>query len=244
MNAEQVQKYRKQLETLAMRVRADADSLSEQVQNGSGQAGSLSTVPVHLGDMGTEEFLQELNATLLDNQQFLVDEARAALRRIEAGNFGKCEECDKPIAKARLDAMPYARYCVVCADAHNATPQVNLNAGRPRGPQDTLAPEGEMEEDRRARRRPTMDARDRSVADPDIYAAGTAGGGTAVGGLAGSNEGHGDPRVSELQEATGSGRFDADDGRDEDEDVPTSGPSGGAVGGTPARKRSSGKQHS
>lgn len=244
MNAEQLQKFRRELQSLAMRVRADADALSEQVQNGSGQGGSLSTVPVHLGDLGTEEFLQELNATLLGNQQYLVDESRAALRRIEAGTFGNCEACGKPIAKARLEAMPFARYCVVCAEVQNATPQANLNAGRPRGPQDTLAPEGEMEEDRRSRRRPTMDARDRPVVDPDIYAAGTAGGGTAVGGLAGSNEGHGDPRVSELQEATGSGMFDADDGRDDDGDVPTSGPSGGAVGGTPARKRSSGKQHS
>ena len=66
---------------------------------------------------------------------------------------------------------------------------MNLNTGRPRGPKDTLAPEGEMEEDRRSRRRATMDVRDRPVVDPDIYAAGTAGGGTAVGGLAGSNEG-------------------------------------------------------
>ncbi|MGD9632631.1 MAG: TraR/DksA family transcriptional regulator [Pirellulales bacterium] len=243
MNADQLRRFRKELEALAMRVRADADALSEQVQSGSGQSGSLSTVPVHLGDMGTEEFLQELNATLLDNQQYLVDEARAALRRIDAGTFGKCETCGKPVAKARLEAMPFTRFCVGCAALNGATPEVNLNAGRPRGPQDTLAPEGEMEEDRRSRRRPTMDARDRPVVNPDIYAAGTAGGGTAVGGLAGSNEGHGDPRVSELQEATGSGMFDADDGRDED-DLPTSGPSGGAVGGTPARKRSSGKQHS
>lgn len=225
-----------------MRVRADADALSEQVQSGSGQAGSLSTVPVHLGDMGTEEFMQELNATLLDNQQYLVDEARAALRRLDAGTFGVCEGCGKAIANARLEALPYTRYCVQCAATNGSTPEVNLNTGRPHGPKDTLAPEGEMEEDRRSRRRATMDARDRPVVDPDIYAAGTAGGGTAVGGLAGSNEGHGDPRVSELHQATGSSMFDADDGR-EDEELPASGPSGGAVGGTPARKRSSGKQH-
>ena len=71
----------------------------------------------------------------------------------------------------------------------------------------------------------------------DVYAAGTAGGGTAVGGLAGSNEGDGDPFIAEIDEATGSGRFDADDDRVDDR-TPTSGRSGGAVGGTPARKRS------
>lgn len=242
MNAEQTRRFRTALEALAMRVRADADALSEQVQSGSGQDGSLSTVPVHLGDMGTEEYLQELNATLLDNQQYLVEEARAALRRLSAGTFGKCEGCGKAIANARLEALPYTRYCVQCAAINGAVPEANLNTGRPQGPKDTLAPEGEMDEDRRSRRRPTMDARDRPVVDPDTYAAGTAGGGTAVGGLAGSNEGNGDPRISELQEATGSSRFDLDEDRVSD-DEPMSGPSGGAVGGTPARKRSTGRSH-
>ena len=106
MNVEQKRRFRTELEALAMRVRADADALSEQVQSGSGQAGSLSTVPVHLGDMGTEEFLQELNATLLDNQQYLVDEARAALRRLEAGTFGKCEGCGKAIARRGWKRCP------------------------------------------------------------------------------------------------------------------------------------------
>lgn len=243
LKTDQLQRMRSQLEALTLRVRGDADALFEQVQSGSGQSSNLSNVPMHLGDMGTDEFLQELNATLLDNEQYIVDEARAALRRLEAGTFGKCEGCGKTIAKARLDAMPYTRHCVRCAASNGAVPEANLNTGRPRGPKDTLAPEGEMEEDRRSRQRNTMDVRDRPVVDPDIHAAGTAGGGTAVGGLAGSNEGHGDPRVSEIQEASGSGQFDADEDRD-DGDVPTSGPSGGAVGGTPARKRSIGKQHS
>ena len=240
MNQLDLAKFRAKLEALALRVRDDADNIAEQVQSGSGGGGNLSTVPVHLGDMGTDEFMRELDATLLDNEQYLVTEARAALRRIEAGTFGICEGCGKRVAKERLEVMPFTRFCVRCANANNSTPEANLNVGRPSGPRDTLAPEGEMEEDRRSQRRVTMDARDRPVVDPDIYAAGTAGGGTAVGGLAGSNEGHGDPRVSELQDASGSGNFDLDEDR-ADEDAPTSGPSGGAVGGTPARKRSTGR---
>lgn len=235
-------KFRSQLEMLAQRVRSDAAAIAEMVQSGSGGGGNSSTVPLHLGDMGTDEYLRELNATLLGNEQYLVGEAREAIRRLEAGTFGICEGCQKRIAQERLEAMPYTRYCVRCAELNDNLPQVNLNEGRPKGPKDTLAPEGEMEEDRRSRRRPTMDARDRPVVDPDTYAAGTAGGGTAVGGLAGSNEGNGEPRVSELQEATGSSRFDSDEDRVSD-DEPTSGPSGGAVGGTPARKRSTGRNH-
>jgi hypothetical protein len=71
----------------------------------------------------------------------------------------------------------------------------------------------------------------------DSHAAGTAGGGTAVGGLAGGNEGNGDPHLVDVDDATGSGNFDVDDDRTDDR-TPLAGPSGGAVGGTPARKRS------
>lgn len=71
----------------------------------------------------------------------------------------------------------------------------------------------------------------------DIHAVGTPGGGTASGGLAGTNIGSGDPDNADLEEAMGSGRDD--DGLPREE-APYAGPSGGAVGGTPAQKRVSG----
>jgi hypothetical protein len=71
----------------------------------------------------------------------------------------------------------------------------------------------------------------------DIHAAGTPGGGTAVGGLAGSNTGYGDPEIEELEEAMASGLFDREGPLDEPKEAPKAGPAGGAVGGTPANKR-------
>jgi hypothetical protein len=153
---------------------------------------------------------------------------------MDQGTYGQCESCGKPIAKLRLEAIPFARYCVDCA-AENPAPEANLDDGRPHSPADTLAPEGEMEEDRRKRVDP-LEFPPSKVHRGDVHAAGTAGGGTAVGGLAGSNEGHGDPVVLEVDEATASGYFDAEDDRADDR-TPRSGPAGGAVGGTPARKR-------
>jgi DnaK suppressor protein len=41
---------------------------------------------------------------------------QAALRREEAGGFGLCVECGEPVHKARLDAVPWARHCVVCQE--------------------------------------------------------------------------------------------------------------------------------
>jgi RNA polymerase-binding transcription factor DksA len=230
-------KLRRQLQELASRVRSDAAALVEQTHASSGGNGGseLSNAPFHLGDMGTEEYLYDMNTTLLANEQYIVNESREALRRMDEDAYGKCENCGQAIAKARLEAIPYTRYCVKCAEAANATPQVNLNEGRPQSPKDTLAPEGEMDEDRVKRFDP-LESPPSPTHRGDVHAAGSAGGGTAVGGLAGSNEGNGDPKVIEVDEATASGNFDAEDDRGNG-NTPLSGPSGGAVGGTPVFKR-------
>jgi hypothetical protein len=108
------------------------------------------------------------------------------------------------------------------------------------GPKDTLAPEGEMNEEGRI---PEDEPDELTVyqlpeREGDVFAAGTAGGGTARGGLAGSNVGHGDPDVGELNAATGSGDVELEESRRAARTPALrSGPSGGAVGGTPARKR-------
>jgi RNA polymerase-binding transcription factor DksA len=232
----QLENLRKELESLASRVRSDATAMIEQVRHGSGGNGGseLSNAPFHLGDMGTEEYLYDLNTTLLANEQFIAVEASEALRRMNNGKFGICEACEKPIGKERLEAIPYTRYCVKCAETHDVTPQVSLDEGRPHSPADTLAPEGEMGE--RVVHVDPLEYPPPRIPRGDIHAAGTAGGGTAVGGLAGSTEGDGDPIVSELDEATASSNFDVIDDRPDDR-TPLSGPSGGAVGGTPARKR-------
>src|SRR5258708_114658 len=71
-------------------------------------------------------------------------------------------------------------------------------------------------------------------ADEDAHAAGTPGGGTAVGGLAGTNVNEGSPNNADLEDALGSGVHDT---AGEDEGGP---PYGGPHGGTPAEKRAKG----
>src|SRR5262245_34203988 len=71
---------------------------------------------------------------------------------------------------------------------------------------------------------------------PDEEAVGTPGGGTEVGGLAGTNVGDGSPENADLERAMASG----DEPEEADEGPPYAGPAGGAVGGTPAQGRASG----
>ena len=44
-----------------------------------------------------------------------LDEVEHALAKHDAGTYGACEDCGKPIVAARLEAMPAARYCIDCA---------------------------------------------------------------------------------------------------------------------------------
>jgi RNA polymerase-binding transcription factor DksA len=240
MNQKQITRYRQQLLDLRSRLRTDAAAVTQQALGPSGGQGdgALTNAPMHLGDEGTEEYLHDMNAALVENEEYLFLETRDALRRIDDGEFGVCERCRQPIADERLEAMPHTRYCVACAAAAGAGVDVNYNFGRPRTPRDTLAPEGAMREDWRTEPSPLTDAVERRGGAAEVHAAGEAGGGTAVGGLAGSNAGHGDPSVSELQDAAANSGFDVADGRDvRHREAPNSGRSGGAVGGTPARKR-------
>ena len=249
MNKVTLERYRTLLQRLAVRINGDARAVTDEVlDQGAGQgAGELSNAPMHLGDMGTEEYLRDLNATLLEHEQFLGDEVRDALARIDARTFGSCLNCGKPIAKERLDALPYVRYCKPCAETIDVKSPANLDAGRPHNPSDTLAPEGEMDEDRHQSRRSQTDPEPQTIGTRpgDIHAAGTPGGGTFLGGLAGSTSGRGEPDIADLQDAMGSGSFETEEAASEiKHPTPKSGRSGGAVGGTPVGKRAGGESPS
>jgi DnaK suppressor protein len=50
------------------------------------------------------------------NARDLLVLVQAALRREEEGGFGLCVECGEPVQKKRLEAVPWARHCVVCQE--------------------------------------------------------------------------------------------------------------------------------
>lgn len=75
-------------------------------------SGDLSSMPIHMADLGTDNYEQEFTLELMDGERKLLREIDDALQRIEQKTYGVCEATDKPIAKARLEAKPWARYCV------------------------------------------------------------------------------------------------------------------------------------
>ncbi len=75
-------------------------------------SGDLSSMPIHMADLGTDNYQQEFSLGLMDSERKLITEIDDALQRIENGTYGICEGTGQPIAKARLEAQPWARYSV------------------------------------------------------------------------------------------------------------------------------------
>jgi len=162
------------------------------------------------------------DAEVLQLEGNLLADIDAALSRISEGTFGRCEDCGGKITRKRLDAMPFAPCCVHCAEKRE---QADDNPDLP-GRKMSRRRAGQLADELSPRQTNARESEDR-------FAAGTPGGGLSAGGLGGSNAGHGDP-TPELQNAFGSGT--ADDLND-NENEPQAGAYGGAVGGTPAGKR-------
>lgn len=75
-------------------------------------SGDLSSMPIHMADLGSDTYEQEFALGLMDSERKLLQEIDEALQRIQEGTFGICEGTGEPISKARLEAKPWARYCV------------------------------------------------------------------------------------------------------------------------------------
>jgi DnaK suppressor protein len=65
-------------------------------------------------DTSSKLFEREHELALNNNMRELLEQTEHALDRIDAGTYGVCESCGKPIGKARLQAFPRATLCVVC----------------------------------------------------------------------------------------------------------------------------------
>jgi DnaK suppressor protein len=78
----------------------------------SGSYSNLSTLPVHMADMGTDNFEQEFTLGLVEKDRNLLREINNALAKIQNGTYGICEGTGLPIGKPRLEAAPWARYSI------------------------------------------------------------------------------------------------------------------------------------
>lgn len=105
--------FKKLLLAKASEILGDIVSMSEEALNID--AANLSHMPIHMADVGSDIYDQELTLGLVESERRLVHEIFEALERIKDRTYGVCEATGKPINKARLNAKPWAKYCIEAA---------------------------------------------------------------------------------------------------------------------------------
>jgi DnaK suppressor protein len=109
--------FREQLLALRARLRGDVTAMANSAlkKTRSEANGDLSSMPIHMADLGSDNFEQEFTLSLMQTEEGVLESIETALEKVEDGIYGLCEDCGNPISKARLTAIPYATMCIKCA---------------------------------------------------------------------------------------------------------------------------------
>lgn len=118
MTPAETKAIRQKLIHTKQRLSGDVSQLENEAlrTNGGEASGNLSSVPIHLADLGSDSFEEEITLGLLENADAIIEEINAALVHLDQGTYGVCEECGKRIARERLEALPWTSHCIRCAE--------------------------------------------------------------------------------------------------------------------------------
>jgi len=108
---------RKQKQKLLQLRDAVVDSMAGVAQGtlrSRAEGSEASAFGMHQADAGSDAYDRDFALSLLSQEQDALYEIDEALKRIELGTYGKCEMSGKPIPRARLEAIPFARFTVEC----------------------------------------------------------------------------------------------------------------------------------
>ena len=118
---------KKELDDLRERLLAERGELGTQLTTleDNSFAGSQSDMTGEVAfddetaDAGTATFERERDLSIENNVRDLQGKVERALARIDAGTYGICDRCGKPIEKARIRALPYVDLCIKDAQAQS-----------------------------------------------------------------------------------------------------------------------------
>jgi RNA polymerase-binding transcription factor DksA len=110
--------YREVLEAERNRLRDALQKLDAQDETGgeAGETGEIANYDQHMADQGTELFLREQDEAIHIGLRGELDQVEAAWNKMQNGTYGYCERCNQEIPAERLEILPFAIYCLKCAD--------------------------------------------------------------------------------------------------------------------------------
>lgn len=114
LTAAELKHFRELLLTKRATLMGDVTSMANEAlgKNRQDASGDLSNMPIHMADIGSDNYEQEFTLGLLESEHALLREINAALARMDKGSYGICLGTGQPISKPRLEAKPWAKYSI------------------------------------------------------------------------------------------------------------------------------------
>ncbi|MFQ5963272.1 MAG: TraR/DksA family transcriptional regulator [Candidatus Scalinduaceae bacterium] len=127
MKASELSQFKKILLEIREKLLGNVNHMEDEALRKSRQdaSGDLSNVPIHMADVGTDNYGRDLTIGLIQNGEEELRAIDEALERINNKTYGLCDECGKKISKTRLTALPYVKCCIECQR------QEELGTGKP-----------------------------------------------------------------------------------------------------------------
>jgi len=118
LTAKELEHYRELLIEKLKEILGSVNHIESEALKTSRQdsSGDLSSMPIHMADIGSDNYEQEFVLGLMDSERKIVREIYEALKRIQNKTYGICEGTGEPIPKPRLNGIPWTRYCVQFAE--------------------------------------------------------------------------------------------------------------------------------
>ncbi len=116
VSEDQVNRVRERLDKQLEDTRNDIREIDEQVRTFGADHESAEGVDNHLGDDSDIVYEQERLLTVREELTNRRHRIELALKKMDKGTWGICENCGEPIAQERLDALPFVTLCITCQE--------------------------------------------------------------------------------------------------------------------------------
>jgi DnaK suppressor protein len=109
LSKQDLQYFRNLLLEKRREIIGDVGSMESEAFKGDS---NLSNMPIHMADVGTDNFEQEFTLGLIESERQILRDIQEALVRVDNGTYGICLGTGKAIPRVRLEAVPWAKYTI------------------------------------------------------------------------------------------------------------------------------------
>jgi DnaK suppressor protein len=120
-------KYYDLLMNLRDQITQQLEFHTSEALGGNSDSTDKNGMSTHMADLGSDNFLHDMELSLITNEGEVLEMIDEAVQRLIDNEYGKCLDCGVTINPERLEAKPYAMYCIKCKTIREQNGGINPN---------------------------------------------------------------------------------------------------------------------